>query len=61
MSCNMYTLIVFSVLYFLFGHENECKCLNLKQVYFLCFFLLGLAPSFLGESGFAARVLRFRV
>ena len=27
----------------------------------LIFFLLGLTPSFLGESGFAARVLRFRV
>ena len=42
----MYTLIVFSVLYFLFGYENYCRCPNLKQVYFLFSFYLGLRPRF---------------
>ena len=33
MSCNKFTLIVFSVLNFQFGHENYCRSLNLKQIY----------------------------
>ena len=32
-SRNKFTLIVFSVLNFQFGHENYCRSLNLKQVY----------------------------
>ena len=55
----MYTLIVFSVLYFLFGHENECKCLNLKQVYFLFFFFLGLRPHFSGKAASPLACLGF--
>ena len=33
MSHNKFTLIVFSVLTFQFGHENYCWSLNLKQIY----------------------------
>ena len=33
MSRNKFTLIVFSVLNFQFGHENYCRSLNLKQIY----------------------------
>ena len=33
MSHNKFTLIVFSVLTFQFGHENYCRSLNLKQIY----------------------------